>query len=391
MMRYLPPRSIVCAAVLLLGTVAALPAQACPFCAPSLTLSEQLAQNEAAVLVRWVEAQEGDLESAGTTTFDIVEVHQQPRSTPLTKSQRVTIPRYRSGSPGDLFLLMGNPGDERLEWGLPLDMTRACYEYIAQSPSRETPAEQRLAYFLRFLESDESLIANDAYAEFANAAYTDVASLKDRLPRENVRKWIAHPETPGIRLGLYGLMIGLCGTPEDAGYLEQKIVEPAVEFRLGIDGLMAGYLLLTGEQGLDVLERRKLSDKSVPFSETYAAIQALRFMWEYGEGRIGKDRLRQSMRLLLYRPELADLVITDLARWEDWTLHDRLMEMYGAKEYESSPVRIAIIRYLMVCSKAKGEGDAPPAHAAAAAKSLARLEREDPETFKQAGRFFFLK
>ncbi len=33
------------------------------------------------------------------------------------------------------------------------------------------------------------------------------------------------------------------------------------------------------------------------------------------------------MRMLLDRPELADLVIADLARWEDWSVQDKLMAM----------------------------------------------------------------
>ena len=42
---------------------------ACPFCsAPSLTLSEQLTQADAAVLVQWVDGKMPTEKSAGTTT-----------------------------------------------------------------------------------------------------------------------------------------------------------------------------------------------------------------------------------------------------------------------------------------------------------------------------------
>ncbi|GIS58489.1 MAG: hypothetical protein CM1200mP2_07140 [Planctomycetaceae bacterium] len=103
---------------------------------------------------------------------------------------------------------------------------------------------------------------------------------------------------------------------------------------------MSGYLLLVGEKGLPLIEQLKLKNqflvdangkvltdkkgrkKLVPFSETYAAMQALRFMWSYADGRIAKPRLGQSMRILLDRPKLADLVIADLARWKDWSIRE---------------------------------------------------------------------
>src|SRR5690606_1580063 len=107
------------------------------------------------------------------------------------------------------------------------------------------------------------------------------------------RKWVMNPETPVTRLGLSGLMLGLCGTEEDAKLMQQKVTEQTDDFRLGIDGIMGGYLLLTGEKGLGILDETKLKNKKAPFSETYAAMSALRFMWDYGDGRISKDRLRQ--------------------------------------------------------------------------------------------------
>jgi len=127
----------------------------------------------------------------------------------------------------------------------------------------------------------------------------------------------------------------------------------------------------------------------VPFSETYAAMQALRFMWTYGE-RIDKERLRESMRILLDRPELADLVIADLARWEDWSIIDRLMSLYDAEEYGIPSIKRAIVRYMLVASKNKPEEGAAADHVKKAQKYLDTLRKTDPKTVKQAERFFFV-
>jgi hypothetical protein len=263
---------------------------------------------------------------------------------------------------------------------------------------------KRLAYFLKYLENSDQMIGDDAFGEFANASYADVVQLAKELPREKLRTWLTSSTTSPGRVGLYGMMLGLCGTEDDARLMERKILEATEDFRLGIDGVMGGYLLLTGEKGLAVLDEKKLADKKAPFSETYAAMQALRFMWQYGDNKIDHDRLRQSMRILLDRPELADLVIADLARMKDWSVQDRLMELYEAEAYNIPSVKRAVVRFTLAAikdvpkkeesatgSSVTATADEPPAHVVKAQKCLEELEKRDPKTVHEAKRFFLLK
>lgn len=368
-------------------------AQACPFCsAPSLTLTEQLSQSDVAVLVQWIEAEKGDLEKAGKTVFEVKEIIRQSDKDKLKVGDKITINRHRPGKKGNLFMLLGTKGAE-VDWGDPIEVTETSYHYVSQAPPPEEKTSKRLRYFLKFLEFPDQMISNDAYAEFANAPYEDIATLSKDMPREKIRKWLSDPETPVTRIGLYGLLMGLCGQGEDVEFMEKKINEPTKDFRLGIDGVISGYLLLTGSDGLDKIDESKFVPKDVAFSETYAAMQALRFMWTYGDGRIDKARLRKSMRLLLDRPELTDLVVADLARWDDWSVMNRLMEMYGAEDYNIPSIKRAIVRYLLVATKGKNKnGGGPDAATTEKAKELlAKLREEDPKTVKSAERFFFLK
>ncbi|MBW3539209.1 MAG: hypothetical protein KY476_02970 [Planctomycetes bacterium] len=406
-------------------------ALACPFCsAPSLTLTEQVAQSDAVVLVTWVDATRpappattsvgsGDGEAAvatattasgspmAETIFAVEKVVKYAGEAPK-KGARIALPRYLAAKKGDLFLLMGNKGTS-IDWATPLEVSQTSFEYIAGAPAPEDPVAQRLEYFLEYLEFPDQLVANDAYGEFANAPYEDIAKLADKMPRERIRKWVASEDTPPTRMGLYGLLMGLCGNADDAKLMERIITEPTSEFRLGIDGVISGYLLLTGGKGLEVVDRTKLASKvvvdaegnpvlddkgqkqPVPFSETYAAMQALRFMWDFGGETVSKDRLQESMRTLLDRSELADLVIADLARWQDWSVQDRLMKLYGTEGYDIPSVKRAVVRYLLVCSRDKGEGaDAKvPEHAAKAQAHLDELRKTDPRTVRDAERFFF--
>lgn len=373
--------------------------QACPFCsAPSLTLTEQVTQSDAVVLVHWKGGTPADGAEGGTTIYKVIEVLSQPTGGKLAKGSEISLVRFRSGKPEDRFLLLGTKGGAVIDWGSPLEVTEESYKYIKEAPKPEIPAKERVRYFVKFLEHPDQNISNDAYGEFANTAYGDIAQIAPDMPRDKLRKWIEDPAVSPSRLGLYGLMLGLCGDKNtDAALLEKKILEPNEEFRLGIDGIMGGYLLLTGEEGLQLLDKHKLADKKVPFSETYAAMQALRFMWQYGENQIPAERLQASMRLLLDRPELADLVIADLARWKDWSVQDKLMSIYGEEEYNIPSIKRAIVRFMLASSKdvPKVVEGAPaadtPEHAIRGAKYLAELEAKDPKTVAEAKRFFFIK
>ena len=390
--RYRAP--LVAVAVLIAATVSPLArAMACPFCGTAqMTLTEQLASADSAVLVQWASGEKDTEAKAGNTSYQIQQIVKGPKS--LAKDQKITLDRFRTAKPGDLFMLLGTDlgSGKGLEWGSPLEVSETSFNYMAQAPSPEAPPGKRLAYFLKFLEFPDPVISNDAFGEFANAQYKDIEQLATQLPKEKIRKWIGNPDTPATRLGLYGMLIGLCGDESDAKLLEERILVQTDEFRLGIDGLMGGYLLILKDKGLDVLDQHKLLNKKIPFSETFAAMQALRFMWTYGSGKIAPERLQKSMRLLLDRPEMADLVIADLARWRDWTIQDKLMQKYGEGEYNVPSIKRAIVRYMLVSSKdvAAGGGGPQPEHVTKGQKLLEELRKKDPKTVSEAERFFIV-
>lgn len=374
--------------------LAAVTVMACPFCAgPQLTMAEQVQQSDAVVLVKWTGGTAAKDQNPGETTYEVVEVLNQPSTSKLTARKELSLVRYRAAKPGDLFLLLGTKTGATIDWGSPQEMTRDGYAYLKNLPSPKDEQTKRLKYFMKYLEHADGMVAADAYGEFAKANYEDICQLTSDMPREKLREWLVAAETSPSRLGLYGLLLGLCGKEDDAQLMEEKITKVSGDFRLGIDGVMGGYLLLTGERGLDLLDEAKLKDKQSTFSETYAAMGAIRFMWQYGKESIKPGRLRQSMRLLLDRPELADLVIADLARMEDWQAQDRLMELYGAEDYDIPSIKRSIIRYMLVSAKFKPQSpeQSEPEHVVKGKKYLAELEERDPKTVKDAKRFWVVK
>jgi len=411
--------SLITAAVVILGMIADRQAAfACPFCpAPSLTLSEQAAQSDVVLLARWKSGTKGSIDDANdssTTTFEIVNVLKGP----FRPGDIIKQAGYQPAERGDRFLLTGI-GSDVVEWDVPTPFSENAYAYLVEAPSamkedgEKVSYERRLPYFIEHLESPEETIANDAYFEFANAPYADIVAVKSKLPRERLHKWVMDPETPASRLGLYGLLLGLSGKAEDAAAMEKLIAKPTDEFRIGLDGVMAGYLLLKGESGLKLVKTLKLENKYivgedgkpiidaqgeqvlVPFSETYAGMQAVRFMWDYGDGAIDPEQLKAAMRVLLVRPELAELVIADLARWKDWSVMDRLAELYDQEAYHVPGTRRSIIRYLDAAAKDLPEGvdvktDSVPEHVQQAREHYASIKKRDPETVKSVEQFLIL-
>ena len=385
-------RRIVLVLAILALPVSATMATACPFCAaPTQTLSEQVETADAVILVAWQDAKKSDGRLPGSTTFQIKKVAKGSKAT-LKPGAELFLSGYRPGQKGDLFLLMGQRA-VNVEWGTPMEVSEATYTYVINAPAPKKARVDRLKYFLKYLEYPDITVANDAYFEFANAPYKDIAKLSKKMPRDRIRKWIDSGDTPATRLGLYGLLLGLCGDKSDAKLMKKRILKDSKEYRLGIEGVMSGYLLIAGESGLRVLEEAKLEDDKVAFSETYAAMQALNFMWEFAPDRIKKKRLKQSMRILLDRPTIADIVIAHLARWKDWEVQDRLIKLYDEKEYNIPAIKRAVVRFLLVCRKDAPPGtpaDKLPPHVRKAKSNLEVLRKKDPQD-RQTCRAVFLR
>ncbi len=367
-------------------------APGCPFCPPTQpTYSEQLSQSDVACQVKWVgvteKADEDGAVGSATTTFEVVEVITADDKK-LALKTKITVDFLRTGKPGDLFLLMGKRSDGEIAWGAPIEVSEDSYQYIRQAPPFDAPAEKRLKFFLKFLEMRDPQIANDAFAEFSRARYEDVAGLSGQLPREKIRTWLETPETTKIRLGFYGLLLGLCGNDDDAAFLETQIFSPVAEddVRLGIDGMMGGYLLLRGAPGLEKLVDGKLKVPDTARTDLFAVLNALRFAGEYARDRLPTAQLQSALRSFLDREEFAEIVVADLARWKDWSVLDRLLANFGQPPFETESGKLKVIQFAQACAKDTRTDKEIPLSVAEAKRFLAQVEKESPDLIRQTRR-----
>ena len=108
-----------------------------------------------------------------------------------------------------------------------------------------------------------------------------------------------------------------------------------------------------------------------------SAIVALRILGQETT-LIPKDRLVAALGRMLDRPQLADLVIPDLARWQDWKAMDRLVDLFKNANEESSWVRVPVVQFLRACPDPKAQ------------EYLKELAKIDPDAVKRATNFLAL-
>jgi hypothetical protein len=74
--------------------------------------------------------------------------------------------------------------------------------------------------------------------------------------------------------------------------------------------------------------------------------------------------------------DVADQVIADLARWEDWTVVGQLVELFKETEKTNTRLRLPIVQYLLACPNADAK------------QAIIELEGLDPQTVRKARTFF---
>lgn len=346
-------------------------AEACPFCSAASQTLRQESQSMDAVAIASLQA-DGRADIDGNATF-VVERVLRGESL-LEKGQKVEASYFGPGKSNKKFLLLG-VDPKNLVWSSPLPLSEDAEKYIdAIQKLPEDPIE-RLEFYQKHFEHPDSLLARDSYDEFALAPYEDVKKLKDKMNREQLMDWIRDPEKSPDRKRLYYTMLGICGNQDDVVEFESMIRSNDPEKRAGLDALIASYLMLRGPEGLKLIDEQFLTNRKASYPDVYSSVMALRFHGTEGNV-IPKEDILKSMRHLIEAPDLADLVIPDLARWSDWSQIDRLTELFKKSNDDNSWVRVPVVNYLRACPLPEAK------------ERLKELEKIDPKAVKRAATFF---
>ncbi|MFM7057412.1 MAG: hypothetical protein ACKO2P_10880 [Planctomycetota bacterium] len=383
---------------------------ACPFClSPPQTFSAQFLLSDFVVIAELRSFQVLQQGTLPVATFRVQRLlsgdPQLASACGIRVGQQITRNAEAGGQPGDLYLLFGDvldsadtadlgalnrptatfsagspsgeaektqpavagtPGPVRsvslakksrvVDWSDHTGISAATADYLTMLPSQTLPVPERLAWYVTHLESADPMIAGDAWAEFGMASYADVKACRHLYSAVRLRGWIADPGISPERLGLYGLMLGLCGESGDAVFLRRQLMAgEAGEFRFGAEGLLAGYLLLTGETGLASVERQFLQPATLPTAR-HALLQTLDFFHTYEPGLISRERICGSARQLLRDPVLAEMTVMSLSRWQDWESMAVLERLFDATQRgsagEADSLHRCIVQFAQHCSRA---------------------------------------
>jgi hypothetical protein len=401
---------------MLLVAPTAIRATACPFCNAAMqTLSQEIEAADVALIAQLIEpmptsadGMPGDVGDAAK--FRVVEVLRGAER--LEGAKEINVVYFGDDDPEKRFFITGLAGvtGPGLDWTTPVPLVPRAVEYLRKLPTLPTDDADRLAFFQEYLEDEVPLLAQDAYDEFARTPYSAVEELGPRMKREQILEWIQDPKVGPSGRRLYLTMLSICGQPDDVALLEElmnfdyALMAPGIAAALttsaatfpsagvgvvdealhaearrkreSLDAMIFCYLKLVGPDGLKLVNKLFLGNPKVEYKQLYSAIMSLRLLGEETDV-IPRKQLLESMRLALDHPDLADQVIADLTRWEDWEVMPRLVSMFKNSK-KGDWIRPPVASYLIAASETPGEiGE----HAAAA---LAELEALDPETVKGA-------
>ncbi len=355
-----------------LAWTSSLSAMFCPFCsAVARTFSEQIDSSDVVVIASLVEPPSApDETTLPRGKFRAVDALKGSEVMDAG-DEFMAIVVGRNHAVGDQFLLMGNGFDE-VNWTTPMKASQRVVDYLKALDTLPEQGADRLAFFAEHFEDEESVLAYDAYDEFARAPYEDVKQLRDRLDRDKLIGWIEDPDVMKSRKRLYYTLLGVCGTEKDVDLLAEILRSGDRERQAGLDALIACYLTLQGDKGLPLIEELFLRNPKAEYIDVFSAIQALRFHGTEAD-KVSTDRIVRALRHVLDRPDMADMVIPDLARWKDWEVMERLVTMFReANTDETNWVRTPIISYLQACPKP------------AAKQYIDELREIDPAAVKRA-------
>jgi hypothetical protein len=208
---------------------------------------------------------------------------------------------------------------------------------------------QALRYFLPYLEHADNAIADSAHAQLAKTPYRVLQELAPHLDSDALRTWIGGQRVTVQKRGaLYITLLGVCGEQRDSAMLDEWLQENWAGGQAGyLAALLTAHIELNGDTAIRMIEKTYLRNGERSLDEIIAAVDALRTHGEAGM-TIPRARVQASFYFLLReRPALAEMIIDDFIRWQDWSVAPQLMQILIA---DKQPWNTAlIIKYLEAC------------------------------------------
>ena len=337
--------------VVLSSVLAATPAAACSFCGGNVssrnTLREEFAQAKAVVSGTLKNPKVNGDGVSGTTEFHFDKTLKADAI--LGKQSALVLPKYfpvvGDTPPGYLFFFDSRDGKPDAVFGVP--STPAVTDHLAAVAKLDPKdATKRLAFYFGQLDSADATVSTDAFLEFAKASDLEVIAAKAALDPKRLQKWLADPNTPTERIGVYAMMLGLCGGKEHAATFAAILKRADKTVKENYGGLLAGYALLDPPAAWAEL-RAVATDGKRPFEERYSALSGAKYL-QANRAKESRKEVLDLYRDLVSDTDFSDLAIEDLRRWGWWDLTADVFKRFDAPG-QPIIVKKAVVRYAITC------------------------------------------
>jgi hypothetical protein len=338
-------------AAALAATLVPAPAPACPFCIDERgkTLVDDYLDSSLVIFGSFTNPKldaTGGIDS-GTTDFVI---EKALKSHDVIKGKKlVTLPKYVPASKSKWILFCDvYKGDINPYRGEEVVPGSKLLDYLTDALNiKDQAIGKRLRHCFDFLNSSDLAVSVDAYREFAKADYDQYKDIAKELPAATLAGWLQDEKTPNYRFGLYASLLGHCGESKKHGdLLKSMINDPRQRMGSGLDGMMAGYVLLQPKEGFACLEEALTNDQE-EFHFRYAALRTLRFFWEFRPDVLSKEKVIKAFSVAAEHTDIADFAIEDLRTWKAWNLTDKVLDLFGKESHSHSTIKRSIMRFAL--------------------------------------------
>jgi hypothetical protein len=281
-----------------------------------------------------------------TTDFIVDEIVKSHES--VKDKKKIVLPRYIADTQAK-YVIFADVYKGNLDFyrGVPITPDSAMVKYLKGTIAvQDKKQPERLRFFFDYLNFPEYEIALDAYREYAKADYKDYESMAKSLPREVLANWIKDPKTPSYRLGLFASLLGHCGNAADAKLLRSALDDPEKNKGSGVDGIMAGLVMIDPKNGWAYLSGRMLDEKE-EFTSRYCAFRTARFLWETRPDLVPKEELVKSMGSLIESKDMADFAIDELRKWKRWEFTKPILGLWDKETHKLNVIKRSIGRFML--------------------------------------------
>jgi hypothetical protein len=238
-------------------------------------------------------------------------------------------------------------------------------------------------YFLPFLDSPVSLLANDAGIEMENADQSELLKVVEKRHVKLLRKIVRNPSTGTVNRRLAFTLLSKCGDEQDAiwlaAYLESRMkpagngseqMAPTFEMT---ESALATITVLKPSLGWQKFQE-SINNPKLDFMQRYGAMKALRFLHDNKQVNVDANLVVNAMLPLLEQADIADLAMENFRRWKRFDVTEKVLALYDRKSHDVPIMKRAIVRFALSAAPTRPS----------AAEFIERLRKEAPERVQLA-------